>query len=61
MHFEGGLASDPEEICDLFAEFKQRTCTDDVWVPSDSGLEHVTDELSFGSLKLNSVEVESVL
>jgi hypothetical protein len=28
MHFEGRLASGPEEICDLFAEFIQRTYTD---------------------------------
>jgi hypothetical protein len=48
MHFEG-------------AEFIKRTYTDDVWVPSDPGPEHVPDELSFGSLQFNSVEVESVL
>jgi hypothetical protein len=30
MHFEGRLASGPEEICDLFAEFIQWTYTDDV-------------------------------
>jgi hypothetical protein len=30
MHFEGHLASDPEDICDLFAEFIQRTYTEDV-------------------------------
>jgi hypothetical protein len=30
-------------------------------VPSDPGPEHVPDELFFGSLKFNSVEVESVL
>jgi hypothetical protein len=38
VHFEGRLASGPEEICDLFAEFIQRTYTDDVWVPSDPDL-----------------------
>jgi hypothetical protein len=30
MHFEGRLASSPEEVCDLFAEFIQRTYADDV-------------------------------
>jgi hypothetical protein len=33
IHFEGRLASGPEEICNLFAEFMQRTYTDDVWCP----------------------------
>jgi hypothetical protein len=33
-----------EEICDLFAEFIQRTYSDDVWVPSDPGPEHVPDD-----------------
>jgi hypothetical protein len=37
MHFEGRLASGPEEICDLFMELMQRTYTDDVWVPSNPG------------------------
>jgi hypothetical protein len=30
MHFEGRLTSGPEEIYDLFAEFIQRTYTDDI-------------------------------
>jgi hypothetical protein len=61
MHFEGRLASGPEEICDLFAKFIQRTYTDDVWVPSDTGLEHVPDDPPFGALQFTSDKVESVL
>jgi hypothetical protein len=57
MHFEGHLASGPEEICDLFAEFIQRTYTDDVWVPSDPGPEHVPDDPPFGPL--NSLQMRS--
>jgi hypothetical protein len=30
MHFEGLLASGPDNICNLFADFKQRPCADDV-------------------------------
>jgi hypothetical protein len=30
MHFEGHLAFEPEEICDLFAEFIQQAYTDNV-------------------------------
>jgi hypothetical protein len=55
------LASGPEEICDLFAEFIQRTYTDDVWVPSVPGLEHVLENPHFGALQFTSDEVESVL
>jgi hypothetical protein len=61
MYFVGRLASGPGEICDLFAEFIQRTYTDDVWVPSDPGLEHVPDDPPFGALQLTSDVVESVL
>jgi hypothetical protein len=61
MHFEARLASGPEEICDLFAKFLQRTYTDDVWVPSDPGLEHVPDDPSLSALQFTSDEVESVL
>jgi hypothetical protein len=60
MHFEGRLASGPEKICDLFAEFIQRTYTDDVWVPSVPGPEHVPDDPPFGALQIIS-EVESIL
>jgi hypothetical protein len=52
MHFEGRLASGPEEICDLIAEFIQRTYTDDVWVPSDPGPEHVPDDPPYGALQM---------
>jgi hypothetical protein len=45
MYFEGRLASGPEEICDLFVEFIQRTYTDDVWVSSDPGPEFTSDEV----------------
>jgi hypothetical protein len=55
MHFEGRLASCPQEIRDLFAELIQRTrtYTDDVWVPSDPGPENVP--------AFNPVKVERVL
>jgi hypothetical protein len=59
MHFEGRLASG-HLICDLFAEFMQLTHTDDVWVPSDPGPEHVPDDSPFGALQFTSDEVESV-
>jgi hypothetical protein len=48
----------PLEICDLFAEFIQRTYTDDVWVPSDPGPEHVPDDPPFSALQFTSEEVE---
>jgi hypothetical protein len=59
MHFEGRLASGPEDICDLFAEFIQRTYTDDVWVRSGPGPEHVPKDPPFGALQFTSDEVES--
>jgi hypothetical protein len=37
MHFEGHLESGPDDICNLFADFIQRTYADDAWVPSDPG------------------------
>jgi hypothetical protein len=54
MHFEGRLASGPEEICDLFAEFIQQTYTNDVWVPSDLGPEHVPDYPPFLALQFTN-------
>jgi hypothetical protein len=54
MHFEGHLASGLEKICDLFAEFIQRTYTDDVWVPSDLGPEHMPDNSPFGTFQFTS-------
>jgi hypothetical protein len=61
MCFEGRLASGPEKICDLFAEFIQRTYADDVWVPSDPGPEHVPDDPPVGAFQFISDEGESVL
>jgi hypothetical protein len=55
------LASGPEKICDLFVEFIQQTYTNDVWVPSNSGPEHVPEDPPFGSLQFISDEVESVM
>jgi hypothetical protein len=37
MDFEGLLASGPDDISNLFADFIQRTYADDVWVPSEPG------------------------
>jgi hypothetical protein len=51
------LASGPKEICDLFAEFIQRTYTDDFWVSFDPDPEHVP----FGALQFTSDKVENVL
>jgi hypothetical protein len=59
--FEGHLASSPEGVCDLFAEFKQRTYTEDVWVPSDPGPKYVSDDPTFGALQFTSDEVEIIL
>jgi hypothetical protein len=61
MHLEGRVASGPEEVCDLLAKFIQRTYTDDVWVPSDPGPEHVPYDLPFGVLQCTSDEVENIL
>jgi hypothetical protein len=46
---------------DLFAEFRQRTYSDDIWVYFDPGPEHVPDDPPFGALQFTSDEVESVL
>jgi hypothetical protein len=51
------LASAPDDICDIFAKFMQRTYADDVWMPSDL----VLDETPFGALQLTADEVQSVL
>jgi hypothetical protein len=61
MHFEGRLASGPEEICNFFAAFIQRTYTDDVWLPPNPGPELVPDDPPLGTLQFTSVEVKSVL
>jgi hypothetical protein len=60
MHFEGRLASGPEEIWGLLAEFIQQTYTHDVWVPSDPGPEHVR-MTHLLAVQFTSDEVESVL
>jgi hypothetical protein len=57
MHFEGRLASGPIDICNLFADFIQRTYAGDAWVPFDSGL----DNPPFGALQFTVDEVQSVL
>jgi hypothetical protein len=61
MHFEGRLASGPDEICNIFADFIQRTYFDDVWMPSDPGPDRVQDDTSFGALQFTVDEVQSVL
>jgi hypothetical protein len=61
LHFEGRLPSGSEEICDLCAEFIQRTYTDDGWVASDPSPEHVPDESPFGAIQFTSDKVESGL
>jgi hypothetical protein len=50
-----------KKICDLFAEFIQRTYADEIWVLSDPGPEYVPDDPPFGALQFTSDEVESVL
>jgi hypothetical protein len=57
MHFEGRLASDPHDICNLFADFIQRTYADDVWVPPDPGPDLVQDHSPFGALQFTVNEV----
>jgi hypothetical protein len=52
MHFEGRLASGPDDICNLYA--------DDVWVPSDPGPDLVQDDPPFGALEFTVDEVQSV-
>jgi hypothetical protein len=61
MYFGGQLASGPDDICDLFADFIQRIYADDVWVPSDPELDLVQDDSHFGALKLTVDEVQSIL
>jgi hypothetical protein len=61
MHFEGRLVSGPEEICDLFVKFIQRTYTDVAGWPSYPGTEPVLDDSPFGALQFTSDEVESFL
>jgi hypothetical protein len=50
MHFEGHLPSGPDDICNLFAHFIQRTNADDVWVLSDLGPDLARDDPPFSAL-----------
>jgi hypothetical protein len=60
MYFEGRLASGLEEICELFAEFIQRTNTDDVWVPSDPGPAYMPDDpMTHLLARFNSFQMRS--
>jgi hypothetical protein len=55
------LVSGSQEICDLFAEFIERTYVDDSWVPSSSGADLVNNEPPFGSLQFFVSEVKNAL
>jgi hypothetical protein len=61
MHFEGRLASGPDDIFNLIADFIQRTYADDVWVPSDPRPDLVQNDPPFGALQFTVDEVQSVL
>jgi hypothetical protein len=61
MSFEDQSASGSQEICDLFAEFIERTYVDDSWVLSSPGPDLVNDEPSFGLLQFTVSEVENAL
>jgi hypothetical protein len=58
MHFAGRLASGPDDICNLFADFIQRTYADDL---SDPGPDLVQDNPRFDALQFTVDEVQSVL
>jgi hypothetical protein len=55
------LASVPDDIRNLFADFIQRKYTDDVWVPSDLGSDLVQDDPHFGAFQFTVDGVQSVL
>jgi hypothetical protein len=61
MHFEGRLASGPDDICNIFADFIQRTNADDVWVPSDPGPDLIQDDPPFCALQFTEDELQNVL
>jgi hypothetical protein len=61
MHFEGRLASGPDDICNLFADFIQRTYANDAWMPSDAGPDLVQDDPPFGALQFTVDQVQNVL
>jgi hypothetical protein len=60
MHFKGRLASGPNDICNIFADFIPRTNAD-VWVPSDPGPDLIQDDPPFGALQFTVDEVQNVL
>jgi hypothetical protein len=60
MHFEGRLASGPDDICNLFADFIQRTYADDIWVPSDPRPDLIQDNPPICALQFTVDEVQSV-
>jgi hypothetical protein len=56
LHFEGCLASGPNDICKFFADFIQQTYyADDIWVPSDAGPDLVHDDPPFNDLQFTSI------
>jgi hypothetical protein len=61
MHLEGSLASDPDDICNLFVDCIQHTYADDVRVPSDLGADLLQDDPPFSALQLTVDEVQCVL
>jgi hypothetical protein len=58
MHFEGRLASGPDDTCNVFADFIQRTYADDVWGLSDHGPDFVQDGPAFGALQFIVGEIQ---
>jgi hypothetical protein len=61
IHFKGHLASGPDDICNIFADFIQRTYDDNVWVTSDPGTDLVQNDPPFGALQFTVDEEQSVL
>jgi hypothetical protein len=55
------LASGPDDICNLVADFIQRKYADDVWVPSDPERDLMQDDPPFGARQFTVDEVQSVL
>jgi hypothetical protein len=53
MHIEGRLASGPDHICNLFADFIQH------WVPSDSETDLVQDVVQSVLLELDVSDVSA--
>jgi hypothetical protein len=55
------FASGPDDNCNLFADFIQRTFADDVWVPFDPGPYIVQNYPLFGAFLFTVDAVQSVL